>query len=313
MKKTISFLLLFFLLLVLISNPVITVKAAAEGLCLWYEQILPTLLPFAILSDILIHSNGFYLISRWIYPILHLVFPCSKSGTFPLAAGYLFGFPMGSRICAQMVSERMLSSTEASIIFVVSNNISPIFVASYIVHNMLENDTLLLPTFLCLYLPPLLYGHLMYFRQKESGIAQRNTINLQKESAPQLKLNFSIVDAGIMNGFEVLCKLGGYIMLFRIITALMTHYCAYAPLKILLTAPLEITNGIKLLTDASLAPQMEYACINSLTAFGGICGIAQTSAMVSDAKLPMKRYLLIRLLLAGISGTTAYWIYPLFC
>lgn len=306
MKKTISILLLFLFLLLLLCNPLLTVQTAAEGLTLWYQQILPALLPFAILSDVLIASNAFSLIARYIYPIVHLILPCSQNGTFPLAAGYLFGFPMGSRICAQMVNAGKLSSEEASVIFVVSNNISPIFISSYVVHEMLGNDALLLPAFVTLYLPPFIYGRICYRRIDRK--------NMQKESAPRLKFNFSIVDAGIMNSFEVLCKLGGYIMLFGIVTGMLIHYGTFSmfrPLTEILSISLEITNGIALLDNAYLAPQLEYCFILMLTAFGGICGIAQTYAMVSNVKLPMRRYITAKIILALISGVLAYFTYPL--
>lgn len=298
--------MLFIFLLLLLCNPLLTVDSAAEGLTLWYQQILPALLPFAILSDVLIASNAFSLIARYIYPIVHLILPCSRNGAFPIMAGYLFGFPMGSRICAQMVNADKLSLAEASVIFVVSNNISPIFIASYIVYGMLGNNALLLPAFATLYLPPLIYGRLCYHRI--------NRENKQKESAPRLKFNFSIVDAGIMNSFEVLCKLGGYIMLFGIVTGMLIHYGSFSlfrPLTEILSISLEITNGIALIAQAGLAPQLEYSFMILLTAFGGICGIAQTYAMVSDAHLPIRRYIAAKLGLAVISGALAYFTYPL--
>lgn len=305
MKKTISILLLFSFLLILLCNPILTVQSAADGLTLWYQQILPALLPFAILSDVLIASNAFLLIARYTYPLVHLILPCSPNGTFPLAAGYLFGFPMGSRICAQMVTTGRLSVEEASVIFVVSNNISPIFIASYVVHERIGNDALLLPAFAALYLPPLIYGRICYRRIRTEG--------RHKETASRLKFNFSIVDAGIMNSFEILCKLGGYIMLFGIITGILIHYGTYSlfrPIMGVLSILLEITNGIALLTDICLAPQLEYSLIIALTAFGGICGIAQTYAMVSQAALPMRRYISAKMILAVISGIIAYLTYP---
>ena len=90
------------------------------------------------------------------------------------------------------------------------------FIASYIVHDTLRQDGLLLPTLGILYLPPLILCRILY-------AFQCNNLR-QKETAPRLKLNFSIIDAGIMNGFEILCKLGGYIMLFSILLEQITFY-----------------------------------------------------------------------------------------
>ena len=117
MKKTISLLILFLCLILLFVHPMLTVSAAANGLMLWYQSILPALLPFAILSNILISSGVFYHISGILYPFIHLLIPCSRNACFPLLSGFLFGFPMGSRICAQMLEENQLSREEAVIVF----------------------------------------------------------------------------------------------------------------------------------------------------------------------------------------------------
>ena len=114
MKKTISLLILFLCLILLFFHPMLTVSAAANGLMLWYQNILPALLPFAILSNILISSGAFYHISGILYPVIRIMIPCSKNACFPLLAGFLFGFPMGSRICAQMLEENQLSKEEAT-------------------------------------------------------------------------------------------------------------------------------------------------------------------------------------------------------
>ena len=269
---------------------------------LWYQNILPALLPFAILSNILISSGVFYHISGILYPFIHLLIPCSRNACFPLLSGFLFGFPMGSRICAQMLEENQLSREEAVILFAICNNISPMFIASYIVHDTLRKDGLLLPTLGILYLPPLILCRILY-------AFQCNNLR-QKETAPRLKLNFSIIDAGIMNGFEILCKLGGYIMLFSILLEQITFYVPQKLLQLPLCIPLEVTNGIRQISEEALSPQLGYALILSLTSFGGLCGFAQTYSMVASQKLSMKYYLLVRISLAFCAFLLGYMIYP---
>ena len=279
MKKTISLLILFLCLILLFLHPMLTVSAAANGLMLWYQNILPALLPFAILSNILISSGAFYHISGILYPVIRILIPCSRNACFPLLAGFLFGFPMGSRICAQMLEENQLSKEEATILFAICNNISPMFIASYIVHDTLRQDSLLLPTFGILYLPPLILCRIL-------------------------------IDAGIMNGFEILCKLGGYIMLFSILLEQITFYVPQKLLQLPLCIPLEVTNGIRQISEETFSPQLGYALILSLTAFGGLCGFAQTYSMVASQKLSMKYYLLVRISLAFCAFLLGYMIYP---
>ena len=126
-------------------------------------------------------------------------------------------------------------------------------------------------------------------------------------------MSFKIMDAAIMNGFETLTKLGGYIMLFSMIAALTGHLPIQNPLlRSTLVGIIEITNGIQYTTQTSLPLKEKYLLCVAFTAFGGLSGLAQTSSMVAESGLPMKRYLMVKLLLCLLSVTLAELLYPLF-
>ena len=87
---------MLFILFILIY-PEDCVKAAANGLILWYENILPALLPFTIFSNILIQSGYLDDMVRAAMPVLNRLFFHHPQAAYPIIAGFLFGFPMGSR------------------------------------------------------------------------------------------------------------------------------------------------------------------------------------------------------------------------
>ena len=291
----------------MLIEPTRAVNAAGNGLILWYQTILPTLLPFAILSSLFISGNMFYVLSDILYPIVRILLPVSREGVFPVFAGFLFGFPMGSRICASMVEEHKLSYDEANIIFVITNNMSPVFISSYIFHHALKAPGLILPAFLSLYLPPLLIGRILLHRHRSSATQK------QKNTAPGFQLNFKIMDAAIMNGFETLTKLGGYIMLFSILASLIhTLPIPSAGVKASAVGLIEITNGINCIAGSPLALRSKYLLCILFTAFGGLSGIAQTSSMVAQSRLSIKRYVLLKSIFSLLSTATAALFYPLF-
>ena len=109
-----------------------------------------------------------------------------------------------------------------------------------------------------------------------------------------------------MNGFETLTRIGGYIVLFSILTSMIQHLPLPELLKIILTGLTEITNGIHYLTYTDLSKEYRYILAMAFTAFGGISGLAQTSSMVKDTKLSMKKYICFKLLLTIISATLAF-------
>ena len=66
MKKKVTAGAVFLLLLFLLCFPMEALSASQKGLKLWLESLMPALLPFMILTGILIHTEG---ITKIVHPI----------------------------------------------------------------------------------------------------------------------------------------------------------------------------------------------------------------------------------------------------
>ncbi len=297
MKKILYIIILISFLIYILAFPGESVKAASIGLSLWYENMLPTLLPFSILSYILIHSGILDQSARWIHKFLKHVFPISSAGIYPLIAGLLFGFPMGSKITADLVQSKKMSKEEGQRLFCVCNNISPVFISSFILNESLHTPQLRLASLLILYAPPLaLY---MIWNRHKQYLAPMERTDLSKKTT---SMSFQIIDAGIMNGFETLAKLGGYIIMFAILAQMTTLLPIRSPiLKCMLIGFTEITNGIAYTAKLGLQFSLKYPLMMAYTAFGGLSGFAQTASMVKDCGFSMTPYLQMKLLVTAIS------------
>lgn len=321
MKKKLIFVCLIIFTGYILIFPQDAVAAAATGLNLWYEKILPTLLPFAILSYILIHSGYLQYINRLFAPILCRLFPVSDNGAFILLSGFLFGFPMGSKNCAELLKCGKIDKKESDVLFVITNNISPVFISSYILCQQLQMPSLIIISYLVLYLPPLVIGESLLhkvspewcrLRQNSSPRGAHITghffCEAKKMPASGSQMNFKIIDAGIMNGFETLTRLGGYIMLFSMIASITQKLPLSSQTRLILTGIAEITNGINLLPASIESIQWQYILAMTFTAFGGLSGIAQTSSMIKDTDLSLKNYCILKLLLTGCSLFLAWCV-----
>lgn len=277
------------------------VAAAAEGLMLWYNQVLPTLLPFSILSNILIASGYLQYLIKPFAALVRTLLPVSDSGAFVLLSGFLFGFPMGSKNCASLLKSGQLEKKEADVLFLITNNISPVFISSYILHQQLQLSSHTALSYLILYLPPLLAGKVLLRKNR-----QRSASIAEKKPAPRSQINFKIIDAGIMNGFETLTRLGGYIMLFSMLAAIVQKLPLPDSIKILLTGLTEITNGIHLLPKMLPQKNGQYILAMAFTAFGGLSGIAQTSSMIAHTKLSLSAYCRMKMWLMLCSALLAW-------
>ena len=308
MKKILIFLCFLIFTAYTLCFPQQAVSSAAGGLVLWYERVLPSLLPFAILSNLLIDSNYLSYLTRFIYPVTRIFLPGSENGAFVLLSGFLFGFPMGSRNCARLLQSGKISQEEADVLFVITNNISPVFVSSFILYQELKLPSMTLPSYLALYLPPLLLGSLLLSGQRRK-LLQTGDVRTQKTPTSKSQMNFKIIDAGIMNGFETLTRLGGYIMLFSMSASMLELLPLPGTTKALLTGITEVTNGVHRIAGLPLSGRMRYVLTISVTAFGGLSGIAQTSSMVKGTRLSMKRYFLLKLALTAGSALLAWIVF----
>ena len=295
MKKIIYPVILIGFLLYILIFPEESVNAAALGLNLWYEKMLPTLLPFSILSYILIHSGILDGLTREIHRLLKHIFPVSSAGIYPLAAGLLFGFPMGSKITADLVTAGKMSREEGQRLFCVCNNISPVFIGSFILNDCLNRPDLRIPSYLILYTPPLILCMLQNGR-KTFTVPKEHTSLAGQSLKKTTSMSFQIIDAGIMNGFETLAKLGGYIILFAILAQMTALLPLSNPiLKCLLIGFTEITNGISYTARQNLDFQIMYPLMMAYTAFGGLSGFAQTASMVKECRFSMLPYFLTKI------------------
>ena len=106
MKKILYPLFLLFIILYLLVFPKDGSTAALQGLLLWYQKVLPVLLPFSILSNILLSSNSMLPLCQLLYRPIRLIYPISPLSVYPLITGFLFGFPMGSQITASLIDRK---------------------------------------------------------------------------------------------------------------------------------------------------------------------------------------------------------------
>ena len=289
------FLLIGFLI-VMLCFPMETFYGASNGLLLWFQTILPTLLPFIILSNILIRTNCVFYISRTIKPFIQKLFRVSDNSCFAVLIGFLCGYPMGAKVIADLISTGRISRNEGQYLLSFCNNTSPMFIISYIVMQTFKDESLLLGTLLILYMSPVLCSFI--FRK-----FYRVTPNLpsHKQMKTDIYFDFHIFDDAIMNGFETITKVGGYVILFSI----MFKLCSKLSFGFLLPV-LEISNGIPLIMKFSSKFAITYPYVLSLTSFGGLCAIAQTKSMIQETGLRILPYILQKLITTMVTSLLAF-------
>ena len=95
-KKFICFAILI-LTAYLLLYPADAVNASRNGLMLWYEKVLPTLLPFAIISNVLIHSGYMDALTKHLTKYFRFFMPVSGEGIFILCERFFIRLSNGKQ------------------------------------------------------------------------------------------------------------------------------------------------------------------------------------------------------------------------
>ena len=274
------------MILYFLIYPQNALMASRRGLTLWFEQILPTLLPFSVISYIVLHSNLF---SHLAHEKNHSFLRIQPEEWYVIFCGFLFGFPIGSKLSADLYEHHRIVKKRAQILACFTNNLSPVFVTSVLVNQL--HFSSVVPFFLLLYgIPLCICLALLSFIKPERFVHEKK--------ASRFQLNMQIVDAGIINGFETLIKICGYIMMFSIFAEIAQSipYGSSFP-KLVLTGCLEVTNGISALSQFSCNHFQKYLLTVLFLALNGISGLFQTASLLSVSNLSIKQYLKMKLLL----------------
>lgn len=302
MKKTVFTLFLLILFLFILCYPSEAVNASRNGLNLWLNSLLPSLLPFIILTNLLVQNTFVSTIpSHWRH-FIRYAFGLSPWGLYCLFLGMLCGFPMGAKISSDFYSSGKISKREAQYLLTISNQPSPAFLITYLCHTIFRKHELYKNVLCMFYLSVL--SCMFFFR---FIIYRNHTIasdflpssagkGTHKKETPTYSSTGAIIDVSIMNGFETITRLGGYILLFSIISATIVHFWPFADVSsIFVSGPTELITGLNQLAASGYPFKIQYFLSLLLTSFGGCCVLFQTKSVL-NSELKILPYLFAKVI-----------------
>lgn len=277
----------------ILTHSQISLYYAFTGLQLWYEKMIPTLLPFMILSGVMIRmklTEGFI---TFFYPVIKPVYRVSRNVCYAMFMGFLCGFPMGARTVSDLYCRQMISKREASFLLAFCNNIGPVYFISFVLP-MLKRQ-LLLPYLFGMYGIPLLYGVLLrytYFR--DISVSDAPDTSPQRKASPTGACLLNAVDESITASVQGILSLGGYMILFNLLNLLPHILLKKQP--VILAPLLEISGGLNLLQEKLPL----YTLL--LLPFGGLSCIAQTNSCIKNTDLSIADYTFHKLVLTALTA-----------
>lgn len=311
MKLKTFFLTLAFLLLtgLLLTYPMESLAFSLTGLQLWFNKMIPALLPFMILSGMMVRLNLTEYFARIVSPVFTPLLHIRLNGIYALVIGFLCGFPMGAKTIAELYACRKLTKQEASFLFAFCNNIGPVYFVSFVLPTL--GLTHKAPYLFGMYGLPLLYGiflrYTVYRGIASPALREKTKKGNLLSAAEQLSAKrkqetlLDTLDDAILSGLYSISKLGGYMVLFNLLNLVPQILLRTVPVAgtdsgSLLNCLFEITSGISRVGNAAPLP------ILLLLPFGGFSCIAQTYSMIKETDLALKGYVLHKLALSALTA-----------
>ncbi|MFP5111162.1 sporulation integral membrane protein YlbJ [Bacillaceae bacterium C204] len=315
----------------LISFPQESLAASIRGLDMWWKIVFPSLLPFFIVSEMLIGFGVVKFIGVLLEPLMRPLFKVPGVGGFVWAMGMASGFPAGAKFTARLRQEGQLTQIEAERLVSFTNSSNPLFIFGAVSVGFFYNPHLGVTLALAHYLGNICVGLVMRFYGKESPHdITSNGKKLKIRSAlstlhqTRLKDNRPIgklLGDAVNSSIQTLLMVGGFIILFSVLNKILYHLHITAALAKLIEILLsfisfpdmlsipfisgifEITLGSKLTSQVVDATLLQKAVITSfILAFSGFSVQAQVASILSETDIRYKPFFIARIIQGIFAG-----------
>ena len=110
MRKLLFLLAIVFMTICMFLFPEAAYQGASNGIRTWVVHLLPSLLPFFIVANLLFSLGFVRFLGVLLEPIMRPVFRLPGEAGFALALGFTSGFPMGAILTTSLCEQNSHNS-----------------------------------------------------------------------------------------------------------------------------------------------------------------------------------------------------------
>ncbi|KJF48247.1 MULTISPECIES: sporulation integral membrane protein YlbJ [Bacillus] len=315
-----------FLTATVITHPQASLQASKNGLAMWWEVVFPSLLPFFILSELLISFGIVRFVGVLLEPFMRPIFRVPGVGGFVLAMGMASGFPSGAKLTTRLRQEGQLTRIEAERLVSFTNSSNPLFIFGAVAVGFFHHPAIGIVLACAHYLGNLAVGVTM------RGYKARHDAHLRSRKGfllPPIREAFSalhtarlaekrplgqILSDAVMSSVQTLFMIGGFIILFSVFSQMLavvhvTDLLSIGIGSILKTMHLppeldlamiaglfEITLGSQLTGSQEVSMLAKTIVVSFILGFSGFSVQAQVAGILAATDIRFKPFFFARLL-----------------
>lgn len=321
----------------MMAFPKVSVDASLNGLKLWWNVVFPSLLPFFIVSEILIGLGVVSFIGVLLEPIMRPIFKVPGVGGFVFVMGLASGFPAGAKITSRLYQEGELTKTEAERLASFTNFSNPLFMFGAVAYGFFHQAALGMIFALSHYIGNIIVGLCMRFykpldtpsaeKPRSSNLVVEAFRKLHHERLRNKRPLGKMLGDAVSSSVTTLLMVGGFIILFSVLNQLLTtinittmvasalslflHVIHLTPglSQGIVPGLFEITIGAKTVSaiQAPLIEKVMVVCF--ILGFTGFSIQAQVASILAEVKLSFKPFFVGRLLHGVFSAVASLFLF----
>ncbi|NLW09285.1 MAG: sporulation integral membrane protein YlbJ [Firmicutes bacterium] len=211
--------------------------AAKDGLKIFWEIVLPSLLPFFILTEILLGLGVVHFFGVILEPLMRPLFNVPGAGAFALSMGLAAGYPMDAVITGKFRRMGLCSRIEGERLLAFTNTADPLFMFGAVAVGMFGRPELGAIIALAHYLSAFSIGFLFRFygRKKEgrsekkeeiggnagAGLLRRAVKRMRQARKEDNRPVGQLLGDAVKESVNSLFMIGGFITLFSVLCRML--------------------------------------------------------------------------------------------
>ena len=299
--------------------------AVKSGLTLWATSVVPSLFPFFVSTELLMHTRIVSVLGRLLNKYMKPLFNIRGEGAFAFIMGIISGYPVGAKIASNFRKNNICSKEECERLLSFTNNSGPLFIIGTVGILMFGSTTIGILLFITHILAGISVGIIFRFWKKNKNSENSSSnFNLENKTVSFSNLG-EVLAESITSSISTILLIGGFVVIFSSVISILKSSgiinilsTCISPLfnilhidtsfiSPLLCGILEITNGINsisLVACKKLSINIIFTAF--LLGFGGVSVLLQVLSITSKTDLSIKPYIYGKLLQGILAAVYTY-------
>lgn len=327
--------LVFLLAASLLLSPKTVVVASTAGAKLWWEVVFPSLLPFFICAKLLMALGVVQFLGVLVEGLMRPLFAVPGPGAFVMLMGFGSSYPMASILATDLLRRGECTVAEAERMVTYFTTADPLFLSGAVAVGMLSRPDLA---------PVLVGSHYVAALVVALAAARLAPAAARTWKEPPwpspVRAGAALLESrrrdgrpfgrilgdAVQESVNTLLIIGGLIMLFSVLAAILDQVGLFSPLAHLagaIVAPLglpavtgravamgvfEVTIGARAAAGLAAPVDLQVVAIAFIMAWGGFSIHAQVASIVQGTGIRLGPVLLARAAQAALAALFARWL-----